>query len=350
MRYLLLLIAACTLSSCATGGGNPDGSGGLDAGPEGDGGSGRFDAGPPPPRDGGRIRLPDAGPPTDSSFVSSCTSAADGTSCEADRNGCTEGDHCEGGVCVPGAPADCDDGMNCTTDRCMATSFTSYTCMNEVATAVCTIDGTCYSDGMTNPASSCQRCASSMSMSSWTVTAGAGCDDGDSCTSGDMCMADGTCAGSGGGDMYEANDTRTGGRMLGSISDGDSFPAGTLMPTLYPGGDEDWFIFHDSDDFGSSIFPRVDLSGIPAGQDYDLCAYYDCDGDPLLGMGCPSGTASSRDGLSGCCSAASGNANESVRLDPDCDPTDDSGTVYVRVFRFSGTPVCGAYTLRWGDD
>jgi hypothetical protein len=339
------------LAGCATGGGDVDGSTpGFDGGNSTfDGGSDDMDAGREPPRDSGRITLPDAGPLLDSSFVTSCTGAANGTPCEADRNGCTEGDRCQDGACVPGSPVSCDDAMNCTTDRCVATGFTSYMCTNEASAMTCTIDGTCYANGMTNPASPCQRCNSSMSMSSWTVNAGSACDDGDSCTTGDMCMADGTCSGTGSGDMYEGNNTRASARALTNFGDCADWPEDALRitPSLYPAGDEDWFSFRDSDD-SCLLYPRVDLTGIPSGQDYDLCLYYECAG---LDLTCASGSASSMGGLQGCCSTASGNANESVRLDPDCDTTDDSGTIYIRVYRFgSAAPVCGTYTLTYGDD
>jgi len=44
------------------------------------------------------------------------TALGDGAPCNADSNGCTVGDSCQGGVCTSGPAANCDDGLSCTTD------------------------------------------------------------------------------------------------------------------------------------------------------------------------------------------------------------------------------------------
>ena len=53
--------------------------------------------------------------------------------------------------------------------------------------------------------------------------------------------------------------------------------------------------------------------------------------------------------MKGCCSTGGGSAQDNVRLDHDCDATDDSGTLFVRVFN-AGTYTCDAYQLDYGDD
>jgi hypothetical protein len=114
--------------------------------------------------------------------------------------------------------------------------------------------------------------------------------------------------------------------------------------------DEDWFSFHDEDTRLGFLYPQVELLGIPAGQNYDLCAYYDCDTE-TLGLSCPRGAPhTAMDGLQGCCSRAEMDGDELVRLSPSCRTTDESGTVYVRVYRVSGDPICADYTVRWGDN
>jgi len=181
------------------------------------------------------------------------------------------------------------------------------------------------------------------------VAGGGSCDDGDACTTGDTCRPDGTCAGTPMTDSREPNDTRAAARNLGSISDRDSYPYATFTANLYPDGDEDWYRYYISDDVFGLIYPRVGLSNIPAGSDYDLCAYFQCPSGSTSAS-CETGTYSTFEGLPGCCSRAAGAASESVRLNPDCSGSDDSGTVYVRVWRYSGTPTCASYTLAWGDD
>jgi len=179
-------------------------------------------------------------------------------------------------------------------------------------------------------------------------SAGTSCDDGDSCTSSDVCGGGG-CAGTPRTDSAEPNNTRASATTLSSVSDGDSYPAGTTSNSLYPLGDEDWYRYHDSDDLFSSIYPRAGLTGLPAGTEYDLCAYFDCDSSGTT-VTCTSGTSSTFEGLPGCCSSASGTSDENVRLNPNCSGTDDSGTVYVRVFRFAAAASCENYTLLYGDD
>lgn len=274
-----------------------------------DAGEGMADAGR---RDAGRVRLPDAGGPRDGGMPTpmGCVGASDGTPC-SDGDGCTRGDACMAGRCVAGPREACSDGLACTTDVCVSTGADTFRCEAMPSTG--------------------------------------GCDDGNACTTDDRCGADGTCSGTPTRDSSEPNDTRASARNLGSVSDTASYPFRTFTASLHPEGDEDWYRYFDSDDVGGAIYPRVDLRNIPAGSNYDLCAYYQCSSS-FNSLSCASGTASTFEGLRGCCSNASGTTAERVRLDPDCSGTDDSGTVFVRVFRVSGPPTCADYTLDWGDD
>jgi hypothetical protein len=51
----------------------------------------------------------------------------DGTPCDADSNGCTQGDSCKQGVCVPGANVTCPAPQDpCYQNRCVSIDATSY--------------------------------------------------------------------------------------------------------------------------------------------------------------------------------------------------------------------------------
>ncbi|MFC1827796.1 Kazal-type serine protease inhibitor domain-containing protein [Thermodesulfobacteriota bacterium] len=83
--------------------------------------------------------------------VAECS--VDGTACD-DGDACTAADTCSAGVCIGGAPLDCDDANSCTTDSCDA----GIGCIQTNNTAAC--------------------------------------DDGDACTAADTCSA-GVCIGDG---------------------------------------------------------------------------------------------------------------------------------------------------------
>jgi hypothetical protein len=111
--------------------------------------------------------------------------------CTGNAN-CADGDLCTGleicdippgetsGVCVSGAPLDCDDGDACTTDSCDAI----LGCLHE--TIVCDDGNGCTAD-------SCDSVAGC--LYSGAAMDGSACDDGDVCTDSDECTA-GVCAGS----------------------------------------------------------------------------------------------------------------------------------------------------------
>jgi len=84
----------------------------------------------------------------------------DGTPCDADSNGCTQGDSCKQGVCVPGANVTCPAPQDpCYQNRCVSIDATSYRC-----------------EMVPSPA-------------------GVSCDDGSPCTAGDACDGNGLCLG-----------------------------------------------------------------------------------------------------------------------------------------------------------
>ncbi|MFH2006831.1 MAG: thrombospondin type 3 repeat-containing protein [bacterium] len=145
-------------------------------------------------------------------------------------------------------------------------------------------------------------------------------------------------------DAYEPNDVPADAYDIGSISD----CGGTLTVTnarLSQLGDEDWFVFHDSDDTFCYIYPEAQFTSNPGG--HRICIYFFCDdGAPLPGSsGCDIGTWVT-DGPSfapyGCCDPSH------VKLDHDCSNADDSADLYVKVTRSATS--CDSYSFNAFDE
>ncbi len=100
---------------------------------------------------------------------------ANGTPCNADDNGCTFGDQCTDGSCVPGDPADC--------------SWLSSEC----------IIGVCVPSGASNP--------DGFTCDSQFKPEGTTCEDGLFCTVDDACDGGGWCTGGGANPCDEVSDT-----------------------------------------------------------------------------------------------------------------------------------------------
>ena len=266
---------------------------------------------------------------------------------------CTVNDRCNGaGQCV-GEARSCGDALTCTTDTC---NEQTDQCVNSLQASQCVIAGTCYSNGTTQPNNVCYRCNSANTTSNWSLNNGAACNDGNACTASDSC-SNGTCAGTNILDADEPNNTRAAAKSITSFSDCEYWDdRRSRTATLHPSGDEDWYTFRVTDItavFGcgstSDPNPRVRLSGMPAGQDYDLCLYFQCDGGATLDIEEREGVLSTFEGLSGVCSTNVGTLVDQVRIYADClSRTDDTGTAYVRIFRKTGGPSCETYTLEWG--
>lgn len=92
-----------------------------------------------------------------------------GGSCE-DGNACTSGDTCTAGVCVPGAPLNCDDAVSCTVDTCNAGA-----CVHTANNALCNDNLFCTGTETCNVQTGC-------------VSSGNPCGGGQSCNeAGDFC-------------------------------------------------------------------------------------------------------------------------------------------------------------------
>ncbi|HHW97746.1 MAG TPA: hypothetical protein GX737_11095, partial [Oligoflexales bacterium] len=76
-------------------------------------------------------------------------------------------------------------------------------------------------------------------------------------------------------DVYEENDTRETARAMPGITDKDE-DATHLFANINPAFDEDWYSVFVKDDPLGRIDPWVQLSSVPAGQQYQLCVEYVC--------------------------------------------------------------------------
>lgn len=121
-----------------------------------------------------------------------CTNAdaPAGTACD-DGAFCTVSDECDGSGACGGSARDCSDALGCTTEMC---DESSDSCLAMVDTG-CLVDAACVPTGGANPANPCEVCDPTRDPMSWSVAAGATCDDGAFCTVDDVCDAAGACAG-----------------------------------------------------------------------------------------------------------------------------------------------------------
>ncbi|MSP91509.1 MAG: hypothetical protein EXR79_06870 [Myxococcales bacterium] len=122
----------------------------------------------------------------------------------SDNNPCTIGDLCGGGLCVPGASKNCDDGNTCTNDACNAGSgdcsfvknFSPCTDNNACTQGDICDSGACKSGAPKgcNDANPCtvDLCDAANGACSVLFNAAA-CDDGDGCSVNDQCQ-EGKCA------------------------------------------------------------------------------------------------------------------------------------------------------------
>ncbi|PIE18651.1 MAG: hypothetical protein CSA66_04280, partial [Proteobacteria bacterium] len=275
-----------------------------------------------------------------------------------DNSGCSPTSSCDGaGQCV--GDTSCSDGLSCTDDVCW---FDLY-CINPVATG-CLIDGVCRASGATQPGNVCYDCdpGAEGGATGWSLNDGAACtDDSGACTTNDHCSG-GQCVGTYVTDSREENDVSSAAWYLGSRKDNMDWPV-SFSANLYGPGDEDWFRYDIEDVWTGYARPRVRMSNIPAGQDYDLCIYLRCTESSQAiptSVDCPSATSSHTayiGGLSlpGCCSRQAGTATEDIDFGNgggyECAGSDDDYRAWVRAYRYSGSGwTCSSYSLEWGDD
>jgi len=115
----------------------------------------------------------------------------EGVSCD-DGSSCTEDDKCVLGECE-GTLYDCDDGSSCTADMCDGLGGCDF----PMIAGWCLIGGDCIEEDTENPVNDCHVCDPASNDADWTnrpdTTA---CDDSDECTTEDACSG-GTCQSTG---------------------------------------------------------------------------------------------------------------------------------------------------------
>ena len=87
-----------------------------------------------------------------------------------------------------GSDADCDDGLGCTTDRCLEMGTCDWT----LGEGQCLIGRVCHEGGEPDPRQSCRVCDPAAPFVWSPKPEGTGCDDGDACTEGEVC-SQGAC-------------------------------------------------------------------------------------------------------------------------------------------------------------
>ncbi len=273
-------------------------------------------------------------------------SPSSGAACD-DGDLCTYNDQCQSGTCV-GTPHPCNDSLSCTSDLCDGQGGCTFT----TNPGKCVIGGTCYSTGNTNPSNTCQICNATLDDAGWSANNGASCSDGNTCTQNDTCSGT-TCVGSPILDGYEPNDSSSAAPNLGTVKDNMNWSdAKSFTASLYASGDEDWYKYRDEGTTLGDMEPRVELTNVPSGSNYKLCAFHVCDNGNAPDPKCNSGSLTTYGGMTGCCSDSGGyGGSETVDYDPKCGGLFSSatGTVYIRVLRTSGSWTCSSYSVKWGD-
>jgi hypothetical protein len=121
------------------------------------------------------------------SYACDAAAANEGGACD-DGNPCTKSDHCASANCA-GTSFSCDDGLACTTDTCDGAGG----CSHVLQQGFCVIDGKCWADNAINTANTCQVCQASSSPRAWVPKPNNDpCQDGNACTENDRCLA-GAC-------------------------------------------------------------------------------------------------------------------------------------------------------------
>ncbi len=106
-----------------------------------------------------------------------------GEACD-DRDGCTINDMCDDqGECAGVPVDDCDDGIECTFDKCT----TETDCTHDTKPGWCFIAGKCIEDGDVDPAVICRSCQTALKTDELLPDDNLTCDDGDACTTNDRC-------------------------------------------------------------------------------------------------------------------------------------------------------------------
>jgi hypothetical protein len=101
--------------------------------------------------------------------------ASNGDPCE-DGSFCTVGDRCQGGQCLPTGGRNCGGGSTCDegADQCRCQG--------------CSVAGTCFGVGESNPANPCQVCDPGRNSVAFSINENALCGDGRTCNAQGQCI------------------------------------------------------------------------------------------------------------------------------------------------------------------
>jgi len=161
------------------------------------------------------------------------------------------------------------------------------------------------------------------------------CDDEDAPCSGDCRDNQCVCA----GDDLEPNDTSGVAIELGTLSQGDGVELSQDDVNLSSADDADWYSVTVTDDWswGNPVLSVHVNAG--DGGDVQVTAYYFCDYGPDGAHTCEQGSAYSDGFGNGCQGGAQ------VTLDTECDWSDETGTMYVRIAPGEQALACESYSV-----
>lgn len=199
------------------------------------------------------------------------------------------------------------------------------------ADAICNADGTCGLLSCT--AMTCDE----LLVECGTTDDGCGTRIGCGACGGTLRCESGACICD--GDPLEANDTSATGTTLTPLTDNPDSMVSVATATIHRSDDVDWFRATVANVCcGGDPVVDVSLTGLPAGEDYDLGVWYQCpDGDTPT---CTSGTADSTVASGGCVSASVG--PDTVSFATNCD---SDGVLFVRVQPYDWGGSCASYRI-----
>jgi cysteine-rich repeat protein len=113
--------------------------------------------------------------------VESCGCSVDNGKCCDDGDGCTENDTCFASFCR-GTPITCDDGVECTIDRCVSDGPSAHHCTNTPQDSLCADTALCTLD-VCDPQLGCRN-----TPIPDCCTTAADCSNGDTCDGDESCI------------------------------------------------------------------------------------------------------------------------------------------------------------------
>ncbi len=211
----------------------------------------------------------------------------------------------------------------------------------------CFIDGECYESGDPLPGASCEVCAPSKHVFASSITPGESCDDANACTGPDICQAGGECTGVLINDEHEPNETPDAAWYLGTL-DECSANSRAASGVLASPDDVDWIRARGTDTV-SLCTVDPELTTESGGAEVRSCLFIKCDRGTTThnnDVTCLGAAADQVDpalpGYAGCCTTGK---DPNVRASLDCDGTNDSADLRVRVDSLAEAAACVDYRV-----